>query len=91
MKTKLISGLFLLLLVLLLGTGFAFASSGYQLVSSVVAGGGSTLQNPPYSLTGTVGQPEAGGPTIHGAYTLTGGFWHPGNPRKEIFLPLVIR
>jgi hypothetical protein len=91
MKTRLLASLFLLLLALLLLSGFTTAQSGYKLVRSVIAGGGATLQNSPYSLTGTAGQPEAGSALSHGAYTLTGGFWHPGSPRKEIFLPLVIR
>lgn len=40
-----------------------------------VAGGGGTSTNGQYSLSGTIGQPDAGGPLIAGNYSLTGGFW----------------
>lgn len=41
----------------------------------VVAGGGATSTGGGYSLTGTLGQHDAGGPTAAGGYSLTGGFW----------------
>lgn len=40
-----------------------------------VAGGGGTSTNGQYSLSGTIGQHDAGGPLIGGNYSLTGGFW----------------
>jgi hypothetical protein len=40
-----------------------------------VAGGGGTSTNGQYSLSGTVGQHDAGGPLTGGNYSLTGGFW----------------
>ena len=40
-----------------------------------VAGGGSTSTNGQYSVSGTVGQPDAAGPMTGGSYSLTGGFW----------------
>jgi len=40
-----------------------------------VSGGGGTSINSPYSVSGTVGQPEAGGAMTGGSYSLTGGFW----------------
>jgi hypothetical protein len=55
------------------------AQSGgpYVLTSSVIAGGGTTLQTAgPYSLGETSGQPDAGTLT-GGAFTLYGGFWTP--------------
>ena len=79
----------LVLLALLLVSSFALAQGGYQLVASVVAGGGDTLQNGHYSLTGTIGQPEAGQQFSNGAYALSGGFWHAGSQNKDIFFPLV--
>jgi hypothetical protein len=90
MKTRLLLGIGVLFLALLMLSSFALAQSGYQLVASVVAGGGDTLQNGHYSLTGTLGQPEASQPFSSGAYALTGGFWHAGSQPKDLFLPLVI-
>ena len=40
-----------------------------------VAGGGGTSSNGPYSVSGTIGQHDAGGPMTGGNYSLTGGFW----------------
>jgi hypothetical protein len=40
-----------------------------------IAGGGGTSTNGPYSLSGTLGQHDAGGPMTGGAFSLTGGFW----------------
>ena len=40
-----------------------------------IAGGGGTSTNGQYSLSGTIGQHDAGGPMTGGNYSLTGGFW----------------
>ncbi len=40
-----------------------------------IAGGGGTSTNGHYSLSGTIGQHDAGGPMTAGTYSLTGGFW----------------
>lgn len=40
-----------------------------------IAGGGGTSTNGQYALSGTIGQPDAGGPLTGGNYSLTGGFW----------------
>jgi hypothetical protein len=40
-----------------------------------VAAGGGTSAGGQYSLSGTVGQHDAGGPLTNGQYSLTGGFW----------------
>jgi hypothetical protein len=46
-----------------------------------------------YSVSGTIGQPDAGGPLSGGIYSLTGGFWSllsvvqtPGSPWLSIML-----
>src|ERR1700722_6158619 len=55
-----------------------------------VAGGGGTSANVQYSLSGTIGQLDAGGPMTAGNYSLTGGFWSlyagqtPGAPLLSI-------
>lgn len=40
-----------------------------------ISGGGGTSSNGQYSLSGTIGQHDAGGPMTGGNYLLTGGFW----------------
>jgi hypothetical protein len=40
-----------------------------------IAGGGGTSSNGPYSLSGTIGQPDASTTMTGGNYSLTGGFW----------------
>ncbi len=40
-----------------------------------IAGGGGTSTNGQYSLSGTIGQHDAGGPMTGGNFSLTGGFW----------------
>lgn len=47
----------------------------YDLSWFSVDGGGGTSSGGPYSLSGTIGQPDAGGPLSGGNYTLVGGFW----------------
>ena len=40
-----------------------------------VAGGGGTVTGGTYSVSGTIGQPDASGAMTGGKYSLTGGFW----------------
>jgi len=40
-----------------------------------IAGGGGASSNGQYSVTGTIGQPDAGVAMTGGGYSLTGGFW----------------
>jgi hypothetical protein len=40
-----------------------------------IDGGGGTSTGGVYSVSGTIGQPDAGGPMTGGQYSLTGGFW----------------
>ena len=57
-----------------------------------IAGGGGTGSNGSYSVSGTIGQHDAGGPLTGGNYSITGGFWSlfavpsPGTPLLTIFL-----
>jgi hypothetical protein len=52
----------------------AFAQS-YSIDWSTIDGGGGTSTNGQYSLSGTIGQPDASGPMTNGQYSVTGGFW----------------
>ena len=40
-----------------------------------IAGGGGTSAGATYQVTGTIGQPDAGGAMSGGSYSVTGGFW----------------
>jgi len=42
---------------------------------STIDGGGGTSAGGDYTFSGTIGQPDAGGPMTGGNYSLAGGFW----------------
>lgn len=70
---------------------FSVAGQGYSLGWHVVSGGGGTSTNGQYSLSGTIGQSDAGSAMSGGNYSLTGGFWSlvsvvqtPGAPHLSI-------
>ncbi|MFN3409757.1 MAG: hypothetical protein ACK45B_12225 [Limisphaerales bacterium] len=52
----------------------AFAQS-YSIPWHTIDGGGGTSTGGVYRVTGTIGQPDAGGPMTNGQYAVTGGFW----------------
>jgi hypothetical protein len=74
----------------LLGTTRLSAQSGgeYRITASVIAGGGGTSTGGMFAVTGTLGQPVAGGPLNGGTFTLGSGFWNviqtPGAPLLRI-------
>jgi hypothetical protein len=51
------------------------ASAQYSIDWHKIAGGGGTSTGGVYSVSGTIGQPEAGGPMTGGNYAVNGGFW----------------
>ena len=55
---------------------------------TVDGGGGQALTGGPYTLSGTVGQPDAGAQTGTG-YALSGGFWYVDVFGYRIDLPLI--
>jgi hypothetical protein len=63
-----------LLLLLVLFVAAPNGISQYQIDWFTVDGGGGASSGGPYTLSGTIGQPEAA-TSIGGAYTLQGGFW----------------
>jgi hypothetical protein len=70
----------------------AQSGGGYDLTWNVIAGGGgtSTSANGVYSLSGTIGQADAG-PLSGAPYTLNGGFWNDALNGLKLFLPLIRR
>jgi hypothetical protein len=47
----------------------------YSIDWSTIDGGGGTSTGGVYSVSGTIGQPDAGGPMTNAQYSVTGGFW----------------
>ena len=51
------------------------AAQSYTIDWYKIAGGGGTSTGGTYSVSGTIGQPDASGAMTGGNYSLTGGFW----------------
>ncbi len=80
----------LLLLSLSLAT-IVWAGGGYDLSWWTMDGGGGTVTGSSYTLSGTVGQPDAAS-LSGGGYVLSGGFWHStGRGTVYVYLPLVLK
>jgi hypothetical protein len=65
----------ILLLLATVSVPMASVAQQYSIDWYKIAGGGGTSTNGQYSLSGTIGQHDAGGPMTGGNYSLTGGFW----------------
>jgi hypothetical protein len=59
----------------------------YSIDWSAIAGGGGTSTGGVYSVSGTIGQPDAGVAMKGGAYSLTGGFWSLISMTQTTFAP----
>ena len=55
--------------------GLAAVAQTYSVDWSKIAGGGGTSTGGVYAVSGTIGQPDAGGPLTNGQYSVVGGFW----------------
>jgi hypothetical protein len=65
--------------------------SGYSIDWYTIDGGGAmNSSGGSYSLSGSIGQPDAGS-LSGGSYTLNGGFWGGASINYSIFLPLVLK
>jgi hypothetical protein len=63
------------ILVLAAMTALSASAQSYSINWYKVAGGGGTSTGLTYSVTGTIGQPDASAAMTGGNYSLTGGFW----------------
>jgi hypothetical protein len=61
--------------LLMLGLVTALHAQSYTIDWYKIAGGGGTSTGGVYSVSGTIGQPDASGAMTGGSYSLTGGFW----------------
>src|SRR5438552_2039539 len=81
----------LLFLVLLVSSVSCLRAQSFAIDWFTIDGGGGTSTGGVYAVSGTIGQPEAGGPMTGGQYSLMGGFWSllavvpsPGRPPVTI-------
>jgi hypothetical protein len=61
--------------LLLALTSLATQSESYSIDWSKIAGGGGTSTDGVYTVSGTIGQPDASGALAGGSFSVTGGFW----------------
>src|SRR6476659_694984 len=61
-------------LALFMGAAVSASAQQYSIDWFTIDGGGGTSSGGPYTLSGTIGQPDAGN-LAGGNYTLIGGFW----------------
>jgi hypothetical protein len=59
----------------LLCVGLTVQAQNYTVTSQVIAGGGGGSAGGIYSVSGTIGQPDAGPTMTSFHYSVTGGFW----------------
>jgi hypothetical protein len=59
----------------LLLTAFKLCAQPYSVDWYKISGGGGTSTGGIYSVSGTIGQPDAGGAWSGGNFSVTGGFW----------------
>src|SRR5215471_6882410 len=91
MKIEILTKLMLCVL-LLVGSRSALRAQNYSIDWYKVAGGGGASTGAVYSVSGTIGQSDAGSAMSGGNYSLIGGFWAlfavqtPGAPLLKIFL-----
>lgn len=98
MRTKLILLFLALVALLTLASLVSAAPNVTTLPWWTLDGGGAASRGGEYSLSGTIGQPEAGPRISGGDLSLQGGFWgvvRSGSPSgtsgSTIFLPLLSR
>ena len=60
---------------MLLLTAFKLCAQPYSVDWYKISGGGGTSTGSVYSVSGTIGQPDAGGAMSGGNYSVNGGFW----------------
>ena len=89
-RTALSLGLVLAIGLSAAGLALAQTGRGYDMTWWTADGGGGISEGEGYTLTSTVGQPDAGG-TVSGAdYDLTTGFWPSTTADYRTYLPVVL-
>jgi hypothetical protein len=93
---KRIFGLLLLIVVIFLLSSLVLAQSGQLAIPwyTFVGGGWTSSEAAGFSLSGTIGQADAGSSADDDSFRLIGGFWNPttsGTGSNEVFLPILQR
>jgi hypothetical protein len=81
-------------LLLLLVSAALAAPNIFSIPWWTLDSGGGNSQGGDYTVSGTIGQPDAGSSMSGGEYTVVGGFWGVGTaPSADhyIYLPVIIR
>jgi hypothetical protein len=65
----------LILTIICFGAGVVFGQSNFNMDWFTIDGGGGTSTGGVSLVTGTIGQPDAGGLLAGGSFSLAGGFW----------------
>ena len=87
-------GIIVVLVLLASVTIIALAADGFEISWWTVDGGGgnSTSAGDSYTLSGTLGQYDAGAQLSGGEFTLQGGFWSgSGTTKNYLYLPVLSR
>ncbi len=80
------------LLISVLALRLSALAQSYAIPWHTIDGGGGVSTGGVFRVSGTIGQPDAGGPLTNGQFSVTGGFWAlpqavqtPGAPTLHIF------
>ena len=75
------------LVFLVSAVALAQSSGGdFEIIKNTIDGGGGMSQGGDFTLTGTIGQPDAGNKVLSGEnFSLSGGFWANATIFDEIF------
>ena len=66
------------------------SAQSYAIDWFTIDGGGGTSTGGVYSVSGIIGQPEAGGPMTGGPYSATGGFWALSMVEQTTSAPMLV-
>lgn len=77
------------LLAVLLGLSVSGLAQTYAINWATIDGGGGTSTGGVYSVSGTIGQPDASAPMTNGVYSVTGGFWPLPTVIQTVGAPLI--
>ena len=83
------SAILFITLLIILTLAATIHAQPYTIIRWTVDGGGGTSTGGSYTLSGTIGQPDAG-VLSEGTYTLIGGFWG-FDEQRFIYLPLILK
>ena len=85
---------FVLVLVLAAAAIAVMSSTNQRIGTSVLSGGGTSMDSANYKMTSTLGQSSATGQSSSSSYINYAGFWHPTEPKIKVkvmpWIPLLL-